>query len=286
MSPAIPLPPQADIHRCVESALTEDLGSGDITARLIPKDTLCQARLIARESAILCGLAWADEVLRQVDSQATIAWRVADGDAVHPGQLLATLSGRARSLLSAERSLLNFLQTLSGTATVSRHYAGLVAGTGVRLLDTRKTLPGLRRAQKYAVAVGGCHNHRLGLYDAYLIKENHIRACGSITQAVARARQLDAVKPIEVEIESLAQLDEALDSGADIVMLDNFSLTDMRAAVAKAKGRVTLEASGGINREMLLTVAETGVDCISLGVLTKDCKSVDLSLLFAWGTSG
>lgn len=264
----------------VQAALAEDIGDGDITARLIPADHFAQASVITREAAVLCGVAWVDEVFHQVDPQVRVEWLARDGDAVAPNQPLFRLLGKARSLLTGERCALNFLQTLSGTATRCRHYADLVADTQVRLLDTRKTIPGLRLAQKYAVTCGGCYNHRIGLYDAFLIKENHIAACGSISQAIAEARNISQEKPVEVEVESLSELDEALRADADIIMLDNFNLEDLRTAVVTTQGRAKLEASGGINETSLHAVASTGVDYISIGGLTKDCKAIDLSMRF------
>ncbi|MET1081076.1 MAG: carboxylating nicotinate-nucleotide diphosphorylase [Pseudomonas sp.] len=268
----------AEIDANVRRALSEDLGSGDLTAQLIPADRLAHARVITREAAVICGSAWVDTVFRQLDPRVAVHWQVADGERVEADQVLFTLQGPARALLSGERSALNFLQTLSGVASRCRSYADLVDDTGVKLLDTRKTLPGLRLAQKYAVTCGGCHNHRIGLYDAFLIKENHIAACGGIASAVAAARQIAPGKPVEVEVENLDELKEALDAGADIVMLDELSLADMRLAVALTQGRAKLEASGGINQASLRQVAETGVDYISLGTLTKDVKAVDLSM--------
>jgi len=270
----------ADLPITVQRALQEDLGDGDITAQLIASETQAIAHIFCRESAVLCGTAWADEVIRQLDNQVVIQWHVADGDVLKADQKIASYQGSARSLLSAERCMLNFLQTLSGTATLSRHYAQQVAHTEVRLLDTRKTIPGLRTAQKYAVLTGGCFNHRMGLYDAFLIKENHISACGSITAAVSRARMLHPHKPVEVEVEDLDQLQEALNTGADTIMLDNFALGLLHEAVAITAGRAKLEASGGINTSTLIPIAETGVDYISIGALTKDCKAIDLSMLF------
>ena len=268
----------AEIEANVRRALAEDVGSGDITAQLIPEERLASARIITREDAVLCGTAWVDVVFRQIDPRVSVHWQAQDGDRVKANQVLFTVEGPARALLSGERSALNFLQTLSAVATRCRRYADLVEGTSVKLLDTRKTLPGLRLAQKYAVTCGGCHNHRIGLYDAFLIKENHIAACGSITQAVARAHEIAPGKPVEVEVESLEELRQALEAGADIVMLDELSLEDMRQAVAFTAGRAKLEASGGINDTTLRTIAETGVDYISLGTLTKDVKAVDLSM--------
>jgi len=266
------------IKENVLNALKEDVGSGDITAELIAADTQAKAHVITREFAVVCGTAWVDEVFHQVDPSVEVNWHARDGDQVLPGGLLFTLSGSARSLLTAERTALNFLQTLSGTATISHHYAQRVATTDVRLLDTRKTLPGLRLAQKYAVGCGGCHNHRIGLYDAFLIKENHIMACGSITAAIKTAQALHPGKPVEVEVESMEQLQEALDANADIIMLDNFTPEQMREAVRLTNGKAKLEASGNITDETLLSFAETGVDFISIGALTKHCRAIDLSM--------
>lgn len=268
----------AEIEANARRTLSEDIGSGDITAQLIPAERLAHARVITRDAAIICGSAWVDAVFRQLDPRVAVHWQVADGERVVPNQTLFSLEGPARALLSGERSALNFLQTLSAVATRCRHFADLVEGTGVKLLDTRKTLPGLRLAQKYAVTQGGCHNHRIGLYDAFLIKENHIAACGGIAQAISAAHGIAPGKPVEVEVESLDELQQALEAGADIVMLDELSLEDMRAAVRLTAGRAKLEASGGINETTLRTIAETGVDYISIGSLTKDVKAVDLSM--------
>ncbi len=268
----------AEITANVRAALAEDIGSGDITAQLIPAEREAQARVITREAATVSGTAWVDEVFRQIDPRVQVRWNVADGQRAEADQTLFSLEGPARALLSGERSALNFLQLLSGIATRCREYADLVAGTGVKLLDTRKTLPGLRLAQKYAVTCGGCHNHRIGLYDAFLIKENHIAACGGIAQAVAAARQIAPGRPVEVEVENLDELQQALSAGADIVMLDELSHADMRTAVALTAGRAKLEASGGVNRDNLRSFAETGVDYISIGTLTKDVKAIDLSM--------
>ncbi|GAD64134.1 carboxylating nicotinate-nucleotide diphosphorylase [Aquipseudomonas alcaligenes] len=268
----------AEIEANARRALSEDIGSGDITAQLIPEERLAQARVITRDAAVICGSAWVDAVFRQLDPRVAVHWQVADGERVAPNQTLFNLEGPARALLSGERSALNFLQTLSAVATRCRHFADLVEGTGVKLLDTRKTLPGLRLAQKYAVTQGGCHNHRIGLYDAFLIKENHIAACGGIAQAISVAHGIAPGKPVEVEVESLDELQQALEAGADIVMLDELSLEDMRTAVRLTAGRAKLEASGGINETTLRTIAETGVDYISIGSLTKDIKAVDLSM--------
>jgi nicotinate-nucleotide pyrophosphorylase (carboxylating) len=267
-----------EIRRSVQAALAEDIGNGDITAALIPAGRKAHARVISREEGVVCGRAWVDEVFRQLDPSVHVTWHVKDGEHVIVDRLLFELSGSARSLLTGERTALNFLQLLSGIATRCRHYAHLVDGTGVKLLDTRKTIPGLRLAQKYAVTCGGCHNHRVGLFDAFLIKENHLEACGSIDAAVSTARAQSPGKPVEVEVENLAQLDEALVAGADRIMLDNFSLDAMRDAVQRTGGRAELEASGGITEERLRRVAETGVDYISIGALTKDVTALDLSM--------
>ena len=273
-------PPHQDVLEIVALALREDLGSGDISAQLIPDAIQARGRVISRDSAIFCGTVWANEVLQQVNQAIEVQWLKSDGDEIEVGDELAILSGPARDLLSAERCMLNFLQTLSATATLSHKLAKLVSHTKVKLLDTRKTLPGLRVAQKFAVAVGGCHNHRKGLYDGYLVKENHISACGSIPEAILRARALQPQLPVEVEVQNLAQLEIALQAGADIVMLDNFDLDTVKQAVAFNHGRAKLEASGGVDEENLVLLAETGVDLISIGALTKNCKAVDLSLLF------
>ena len=268
----------AEIEANVRRALLEDIGSGDITAQLIPAERLAKATIITRDAAVICGTAWVDNVFRQLDPRVAVHWQVADGERVKPDQALFHLEGPARSLLTGERSALNFLQLLSGVATRAQHLADFVATTQVKLLDTRKTLPGLRLAQKYAVTCGGCHNHRIGLYDAFLIKENHIAACGGISQAVAAAHRIAPGKPVEIEVESLDELKEALAAGADIIMLDELSLDDMREAVRLNAGQAKLEASGGINESTLLPIAETGVDYISIGAMTKDVKAVDLSM--------
>ena len=262
----------------VRAALAEDVGSGDITAALVAEHSQAEARVITRENGVLCGRAWVDAVFAELDPSVSIDWLRADGELIAAGDSLFTLSGLARSLLTGERCALNFLQLLSGTATTCRHYADLVSGTGVKLLDTRKTIPGLRIAQKYAVSCGGCHNHRIGLYDAFLIKENHISACGGIAAAVAAARDYAPGKPVEVEVENLEELEQALSAACDRVMLDNFSLEQMASAVDLAGGRVELEASGNITQTTLRPIAETGVDFISIGALTKDCKALDLSM--------
>ena len=272
---------QNDIADSVRFTLAEDIGSGDITAQLIPAEELAHARIITRERAIIAGVAWVNEVFRQVDPEVEVIWRVKEGEWTEPNQVLFELKGKARSLLTGERNALNYLQTLSGTATRCRLYADKVAGTGVKLLDTRKTIPGLRIAQKYAVTVGGCYNHRIGLYDAFLIKENHIMACGGIVAAIQQAHIIAPGKPVEVEVETLEQLYQAAEAGADIVMFDNFSPEAMTAAVADMRARfpkLKLEASGNINDRTLVPYAETGVDYISIGALTKDCQSIDLSM--------
>lgn len=262
----------------VAQSLREDIGDGDITAMLIPQARISRGHVITRDAATIAGRAWVEEVFRQVDPEVTLNWQVQDGDEASPGQSLFSMEGPARSLLTAERSALNWLQLLSGVATTCAGHARRVAHTGVQLLDTRKTLPGLRLAQKYAVTCGGCHNHRIGLWDAFLIKENHIAACGSIANAVSEARRIAPGRPVEVETENLDELDQALAAGADIIMLDEFSLTDMRQAVIHTAGAAKLEASGGINSETLVPIAETGVDYISIGALTKDVRAVDLSM--------
>ncbi|MDP5063908.1 MAG: carboxylating nicotinate-nucleotide diphosphorylase [Haliea sp.] len=267
-----------DIQDNVRAALAEDIGSGDITAALIPASATATARVITREDGILCGRAWVDAVFAALDPALQPDWSVQDGDPIAANSILFTVRGPARALLTAERSALNFLQLLSGTATRCHHYAALVAGTGVRLLDTRKTIPGLRKAQKYAVHCGGCHNHRIGLYDAFLIKENHISACGGIGAAVRAAHATAPGKPVEVEVENLAELEQALAAGANRVMLDNFSLQAMRDAVALVAKQLELEASGNITEANLRSVAETGVDFISIGALTKDTRALDLSM--------
>lgn len=276
------LPSHAAISAVVASTLAEDLGDGDMTAALIPGGRSASARIISRADGVLCGSAWVDEVFAQLASisgPVDLSWHVHDGDSVADGTVLVSLNGSARSILTGERSALNLLQTLSATATASQHYAQLVAHTPVKLLDTRKTLPGLRLAQKYAVRVGGCHNHRIGLFDAFLIKENHIAACGGIAPAVQRARTLNASLPVEVEVQTLGELEEAISAQADTVMLDNFTLEQTAVAVQTNRGRLKLEASGSIDDARLVRIAETGVDYISIGALTKHCHALDLSLL-------
>lgn len=273
---------RADIQHLIPDAvayaLREDIGSGDITAQLIPEDQKATARIISRQNAVICGIDWVNEVFKQVDPTLTLDWQVDDGDQVEANQVLFYAKGSARNLLTAERAALNFLQTLSAAATVSKSYADKVANTSVKLLDTRKTLPGLRFAQKYAITCGGCFNHRIGLFDAFLIKENHIMACGGIKEAISTAKTNEPGKPVEVEVETMDELQQALNAGADIIMLDNFSLEDMRKSVEITRGIAKLEASGGITDATLLPIAETGVDYISIGALTKHCEAVDLSM--------
>ncbi|MFT6285756.1 MAG: nicotinate-nucleotide pyrophosphorylase (carboxylating) [Alcanivorax sp.] len=262
----------------VRAALAEDVGSGDITASLIAPEQIGYAQVITREDGVLCGVAWVDAVFAQVDANIEIQWCCKDGERISAGQTLFSVKGPTRGLLTGERVALNFLQLLSGTATTCRQYADLVAETSVSLLDTRKTIPGLRHAQKYAVCTGGCYNHRIGLFDAFLIKENHIAGCGGIAEAVQKARQIAPDKLVEVEVETLEELQEALAARCDRVMLDNFSLVEMKAAVAMVEGKLALEASGNITTDTLISIAKTGVDYISIGALTKDCNALDLSM--------
>ena len=280
-SPLPPLP--SDISATVSRALAEDIGDGDLTAALIPAAARARGRVISREPAVLCGTAWFDEVFRQVDDAIAVHWETSDGEALHRDQVLCRLEGPARGMLTGERCALNFLQTLSATATAARRYAEAVQGTGATILDTRKTLPGLRNAQKYAVRCGGANNHRMGLYDGILIKENHIVAAGGIGAAVAAARRQGAGVPVEVEVETLEQVKQALAAGADILLLDNFKLEGMREAVRLTARRAKLEASGGIDLIQVRAVADTGVDYISVGALTKDIDAVDLSMRFDFG---
>ena len=272
------MPSSEYITELVALALKEDVGTGDITAGLISPDCEKRARVITREAGILCGTQFVDGVFRALDPQLEITWHRRDGDPLAADDLLFTVAGNARAILTGERAALNFLQLLSGTASLAGRYASEVAGTGARLLDTRKTVPGLRQAQKYAVACGGCHNHRIGLFDAFLIKENHIEACGGIAPAIARARELAPGKPVEVEVENLPEMQQAIDAGADRIMLDNFDVEALREAVALNAGRSELEASGNIGLHNLRRVAETGVDFISIGALTKTVAPLDLSM--------
>lgn len=279
------VPPSSEyIARTVRTALEEDVGGGDLTAQLIPADRVSQATVITREDATLCGQAWFDEVFRQIDSRVQVTWKASDGDRVRATQLLCELSGPSRALLTGERTALNFLQMLSGTATATSRYAEVLKGTQCRVLDTRKTIPGLRLAQKYAVRCGGGTNHRIGLFDAILVKENHIAAAGSIPAAVAEARKLSGKVMLEVEVETLDQLQQALDAKVDRILLDNFSNEAMRTAVRITRAHkntgIELEASGNMSLETLRAVAETGVDFISVGGLTKHVSALDLSMRF------
>jgi len=270
-----------DIKDTVRRALAEDIGSGDLTAALIPASTRARSSVITRERAVLCGSAWFDEVFRQLDTAVSTTWAAKDADSIQANQIVCRLHGPARAILSGERMALNFLQLLSDTATQTRRYVDAVSGTHTKVLDTRKTIPGLRRAQKYAVTCGGGQNHRMGLYDGILIKENHILAAGSIARAVQQAKTSATEGiPIEVEVENLDQLRDALAAGVDRLLVDNFSLQRLKAAVAQTRGRATIEASGGITLENVRTMAETGVDYISVGALTKDVKAIDLSMRF------
>ncbi len=279
----------------VATALAEDVGDGDITAQLIGANAIARATIITREAAVICGIPWVNEVFHQLDANLELQWLVADGDAIYPDQTLCELTGNARALLTGERTALNFLQTLSGTATAARDYARRIAGSGIRVLDTRKTLPGLRLAQKYAVKMGGCDNHRLGLYDAFLIKENHIAACGGMAQAIARARDIAPDKPVEVEVENLEECRAALAAGVERIMLDNFTPAQIEEAVAlrKALGKqprcgeqgdpdqsvaTQFEVSGNIDDRSLATFQANGVDFISSGALTKHCRAIDFSM--------
>jgi nicotinate-nucleotide pyrophosphorylase (carboxylating) len=284
-----------DIRHAVKTALNEDLGysehqnveqmlKADITAQLIPADKHVEGSLITREEGVFCGKAWAEQVFNQLGGEVALHWHVDDGDLVVPNQVLCDLSGPARAILTGERTAMNFIQTLSGVASLTKLYVNKLAGTHTRLLDTRKTIPGLRTAQKYAVTCGGGKNHRIGLFDAFLIKENHIMACGGIAQAIQAARKLHSDKPVEVEVESIAELTQALDGGSDIIMLDNFDITMMFEAVTlnqtyKDAGKgAKLEVSGNVTIDTLADFAKTGVDYISVGALTKHVKALDLSL--------
>ncbi len=268
-----------DIKAVVRSALAEDIGSGDITAGLVPTKKKVTARIIGREAGILCGVPWVSEVFSQVDDSIVIHWQLEDSDPFKPEQIIAELTGPARAIMTGERTALNFLQLLSGTASYTRSVASRIAHTPTELLDTRKTLPGLRTAQKYAVRIGGGHNHRMGLFDAYLIKENHIATFGGISEIISTARTLMPGKSVEIEVQNLEQLREAIAAGADTILLDNFDLAGLQEAVAINHGRSKLEASGGIDQDLLVKIAETGVDYISIGALTKNCRAIDLSLL-------
>lgn len=274
----LPRPSMAVVEADVERALAEDLGSGDATAELLAADVHARASLLCREAAVIAGTDWFDACFRRLDPAVRIQWQVADGEHVDADTELCRLHGRARALVSAERTALNFLQTLSGTATITARYAAAVAGSGARVLDTRKTLPGLRVAQKYAVRCGGGHNHRIGLFDAILVKENHIAAAGGIAAAVQAARALHPGLLLEVEVETLDELDQALAAGVDRVLLDEFDAPALAEAVRRTAGRVPLEVSGSVDLERIRAIAETGVDFISVGALTKHVRAVDLSL--------
>jgi nicotinate-nucleotide pyrophosphorylase (carboxylating) len=282
-SASVPVP--ADLPQQVATALAEDIGSGDLTAALIPSEQAGRATVITREAAIICGIPYVEACFRQVDARVSFEWSVAEGDSAEAGRRLFSVAGPARALLTAERSALNFLQFLSGTATAAHSYAELLKGTQCRLLDTRKTIPGLRSAQKYAVRVGGGDNHRMGLFDGILIKENHLAAAGGVAAAVREAKRHAGHVPVEVEVENLSQLQQAIDTGADIALLDNFSLAAMREAVAlnaRAPRPLKIEASGGITSATIREIAETGVDFISVGSITKHVHAVDLSMRFEW----
>lgn len=276
----------ADLGAQVEAALREDIGSGDVTAALVPAAQQVRGSVITREAAVLCGCAWAQETFRRLDPRVELQWLAADGAVLSAGETLLRIVGPARAVLTGERTALNFLQLLSGTATVTQRYVAAVAGTGCRILDTRKTLPGLRSAQKYAVRCGGAENHRMGLYDRVLIKENHIAAAGSITGAIEAARRSAPGIAVEVEVESLSELQEALLAQPDIILLDEFSLADMRTAVTLNRGRgapAKLEASGSVALEQVRAIAECGVDFISIGALTKHVRAIDLSMRLEFG---
>lgn len=277
---AIGLPSAEMISRQVAAVLAEDVGSGDRTAALIPKGALSSVRVVCREEAVLCGIAWFDEAFRQLEGEVSVRWLAKDGELIKSDQVVCELQGDARALLTAERTALNYLQTLSGTATLAREYAQAVAGTGAHVLDTRKTVPGLRLQQKYAVACGGCYNHRIGLYDAILIKENHILAAGSISGALKAAHTMAPDLEIEIEVENLDELEQALHAGARRVLLDNFTLAQLREAVKFNAGRARLESSGNVTLQNIRSIAETGVDDISVGALTKDVRAVDFSMRF------
>lgn len=272
--------PQSIIEDNVFNALKEDVGEGDITAALIPYDTISLATVVSREDCTFCGLDWFEETFRQLDEEVLIDWFVDDGENITANQTICTISGSSRSIVTGERTALNFIQALSATATLAARYAAEVENTDCKVLDTRKTIPGLRMAQKYAVSCGGCENHRIGLYDAFLIKENHINACGSIKQAVEEARFQNSVLSVEVEVENLDELQQALDAGADRVLLDNFDIETLKQAVEICGDKVVTEASGNVTLVTLSKIAATGVNYISTGALTKDIKAIDLSMRF------
>ena len=270
--------PAEHIKKTVRNSLEEDIRSGDLTAQLLPSQDVSRAQVITRQSGVLCGTAWFDECFLALDPECCITWHAKDGDRIAPGQRLCEIRGKTRALLTAERSALNFLQTLSATATITRRYVDRVQGFDVKIMDTRKTLPGLREAQKYAVRMGGGHNQRMGLFDGILIKENHIAAAGGIAAVLEAAFKLASQASVQIEVENLMQLDEALAAGAKLILLDNFDLDALRLAVLQTAKRAELEASGGITLASLREVAETGVDRISIGALTKDIEALDLSM--------
>ena len=269
-----------EVRRNVQAAIVEDVGAGDINAALISKEQIATAHLITRTAGVFCGQPWADETCQQIDTSITIEWLVHDGQSVTPGDALLVAHGPARSLLTCERIMLNFIQLLSGTATAARQYVEAISETSAKILDTRKTVPGLRIAQKYAVAVAGAKNHRMGLFDAYLIKENHIAAAGGITESVNAARRQNPHIKIEIEVETISQLLEAIEAGVDMALLDNFSMEELREAVTLSDGDIPLEASGGITLENVVSIAQTGVNYISVGEITKNIEPMDLSLRF------
>ena len=269
----------SDIDSVVRYALAEDIGNGDITAELIPAKKLVSARIISREDGVLCGVPWVNRVFSQLDNSIAVKWQLNESETFKANQVLAQIDGSARPIMSGERTALNFLQLLSGTATCTRELTSRIAHTSAKLLDTRKTLPGLRSAQKYAVRIGGGQNHRMGLFDAYLIKENHIAACGGISEVISKVRTLNLDKSVEIEVQNLTQLQEALAAGANRILLDNFDILALQEAIKINQGQSKLEASGGIDQDLLAKIAETGVDYISIGALTKHCRAIDLSLL-------
>ena len=277
MTPVLNVP-QSTIEDTVHIALREDIGEGDITAQLIQTDKFVIATVISKEDCVFCGMDWFEEVFRQIDEEVMVEWFADDGDTITAGQSICSLSGSARSILSGERSALNFLQTLSAVATRSAEYAKAVAKTKTVVLDTRKTIPGLRLAQKYAVSCGGCQNHRMGLYDAILIKENHIASCGSIKNAIEKAHFQNPEMPVEVEVENIDELEQALETSVDRILLDNFNIKELKQAVKICNGKIPLEASGNITLKNIKKIASTGVDFISTGALTKDIEAIDLSL--------
>ena len=269
----------SDIDSVVRYALAEDIGNGDITAELIPAKKLVSARIISREDGVLCGSPWVNRVFSQLDNSIAVKWQLNESETFKANQVLAQIDGSARPIMSGERTALNFLQLLSGTASYTRELTSRIAHTSAKLLDTRKTLPGLRSAQKYAVRIGGGQNHRMGLFDAYLIKENHIAACGGISEVISKVRTVSMDKSVEIEVQNLTQLQEALTAGANKILLDNFDILTLQEAVKINQGQSKLEASGGIDQDLLVKIAETGVDYISIGALTKHCRAIDLSLL-------